>query len=218
MEILINNSNNIATGFVLRENFNLRDYISVKYQGKEIDFLGVRDGYDRVFLSVSSEYSGKSLNITLKTPNSFFKEDEETEIGYLTRLSYSFQQTLRKAPQPILKPGQLRFAFLNSSDFSASREQLMDNPYIIKGMFYFLSVAADYKKQAINITNNKNLMMIFHRTNENPLTDLVFSPAIDGMNSMMIVTGKNDMMNKSVILTALYFNLNGATLKVKNNV
>lgn len=117
MFIHVNDPNSIATGFILRSNFHVPDYLSVrrKVDDKYVDvaFSYSRDSQDKIFISVDPSLSEEVLSVNLKEPNNFVQRESETDMQYITRLLYSFKKYVNQYPNISLKPNDIRFGFFN---------------------------------------------------------------------------------------------------------
>ena len=217
MNVLVNDVKSVSTGFNFRPNYRISSYIKVSYKEKEIfDYQSFRDSNNNVFISLPEAYKGELVSIELKDSNNFFKNDFETELEYLSRLSYSFSRTLKKAPKFVLRPGEVRIAFLGIDKFTNLQDDLMNSPYIYKGAFYYLSFPVMYRKDFLNTTVNKNVMLMFKRLDESSETFFSFSPLPEMPYFYLDLRTVNQSLNVGLLVYS--FELGSNLLNVKTNV
>ena len=218
MDILVNDVSKVATGLVLRDNFDISRYLKITYTNDDgevvpiMNYSASRDNNNFVFLSLPQNLQSKVISVNINRPNSFFKRDSESDIDFFKRLSYSFFWTLEKAPKPVLREGEVRIAYVR--DLIPLRHEvggglsLALNSFVFKGAFYFLSHPVLYKKEVYDTTTTKPTMFLFKRTSEASENFFAFTPSLQ--NPMV------DTVRVGDDLTLLVFNLNAGMQKIRN--
>ena len=210
MGILVENTMKVSTGIYLKDNFDPKKYVSVKHDEKDVDNVDYgRDIKGQVVINLPSNLKGQLVDIQLKNPNSFYKGEKETDLQFLTRLDWSFKKIIDEAPQPILRPHQIRLSFFNKFDYVLGNVSPIPM-FMYKSAFYFFSSLVNYRTEIMNIDTTKPIMFMFQRKDEDPKSFISTSSEEKSVGVLDL--------NRDLIVRFFDFDLKGKNLNIKNNV